>query len=320
MLAKNYGGDQVSTTIGATSNSDWQQIEISNINVTSGSAEIGFYSKAPGSKWIYFDDVEFVSQSAAAVATNTVLNPSWEDDQASTQTPRQWSTQTMGLTGPWVSYCETNGGGHTGNYHGTHYGMIPYEVYTYQVVKNLPNGTYNLKAWVRGGIKGKSQLQAKNYGGPALAANISSSDDWMQVTIQGVTVSNGQCEVGFYSDARAGQWLYYDDIELVRQDNSLLSASMSMSSTDMSAVTSVSLYPNPADGQTSVTGTFNQDEAVVITVVDYQGSQVAQYQRTAVAGTNQFSLDTGSLPSGSYTLRIASSSQPVQVLHLAVVH
>jgi hypothetical protein len=320
MLAKNYGGDQVSTTIGATSNSDWQQIEISNINVTSGSAEIGFYSKAPGSKWIYFDDVEFVAQSAAAVATNTVLNPSWEDDQASTQTPRQWSTQTMGLTGPWVSYCETNGGGHTGNYHGTHYGMIPYEVYTYQVVKNLPNGTYNLKAWVRGGIKGKSQLQAKNYGGPALAANISSSDDWMQVTIQGVTVSNGQCEVGFYSDARAGQWLYYDDIELVRQDNSLLSASMSMSSTDMSAVTSVSLYPNPADGQTSVTGTFNQDEAVVITVVDYQGSQVAQYQRTAVAGTNQFSLDTGSLPSGSYTLRIASSSQPVQVLHLAVVH
>jgi hypothetical protein len=219
-----------------------------------------------------------------------------------------------------VSYCETNGGGHTGNYHGTHYGMIPYEVYTYQVVKNLPNGTYNLKAWVRGGIKGKSQLQAKNYGGPALAANISSSDDWMQVTIQGVTVSNGQCEVGFYSDARAGQWLYYDDIELVRQDNSLLSASMSMSSTDMSAVASVSLYPNPADGQTSVTGTFNQDEAVVITVVDYQGSQVAQYQRTAVAGTNQFSLDTGSLPSGSYTLRIASSSQPVQVLHLAVVH
>ena len=317
MLAKNYGGNQLATPIGAIS--DWQQIEVNNIVVTTGSAEIGFYSKASGSQWIQFDDIEFVAQSAV-VATNAVLNASFEDDQAAVQSPRQWTTQTGSLTGPWVSYTETHGGAHTGTYHGSHYAMLPYEVYTYQVVKNLPNGTYNLKAWIRGGIQNKAQLQAKNYGGPALAANISSSNDWVQVSILGITVSNGQCEVGFYSNGAAGQWLYFDDMELTRQDASSFAASMaSSSSSDFASTTDLGLYPNPADGQTSVTGTFAQDDAVTITVVDYQGTQLAQFQRTAVAGSNQFTLDTSGLPSGSYTLRVASS-QPVQVLHLAVVH
>ncbi|MGI4834044.1 MAG: Ig-like domain-containing protein [Janthinobacterium lividum] len=322
MLAKNYGGGQLSTTIGASTNSDWQQIEISNINVTSGSAEIGFYSKASSNQWIYFDDVELVALPTVATntSTNTVLNASFDDDQAAVQSPRQWATQTGGLTGAWVSYTETHGGAHTGTYHGTHYALLPYEVYTSQVVQNLPKGTYNLKAWVRGGIRGKAQLQASNYGGPALAADIASSDDWTQVSILGITVNNGRCEIGFYSNGPGGQWLYFDDVELTRQSDDALASNLLMSSSDNSATGGLGLYPNPADSQTSITGTFAQEDNVTITVIDYQGTQLAQFQRTAVAGSNQFTLDTSGLPSGSYTLRVASSSQPVQVLHLAVLH
>ncbi|NML67709.1 T9SS type A sorting domain-containing protein [Hymenobacter sp. RP-2-7] len=321
MLAKNYGGGQLSTPIGA-SISDWQQIEITNINVTSGTAEIGFYSKASKNQWIYFDDVELVALPATptpTTAANTVLNASFDDDQAAVLSPRQWKVQTGSLNGPWVSYTESYGGAHTGTYHGTHYSLLPYEIYTNQGVKKLPNGTYNLKAWVKGDIRYKAQLRASNYGGPTLAADIASSADWVQVSVLGITVSNGQCEVGFYSNGPGGQWLYFDDVELTRQDAGSPADNLLMSSSDPAA-SGLGLYPNPANSQTSVTGTFAQNDNVTITVIDYQGTQLAQFQRTAVAGSNEFTLDTSSLPSGTYTLRVVSSSQPVQVLNLAVVH
>ena len=38
---------------------------------------------------------------------------------------------------------------------------------------------------------------------------------WTQVTIPNIPVTNGQCTIGFYSVAGAGQWLNFDDVELV---------------------------------------------------------------------------------------------------------
>ncbi|RZK45820.1 MAG: T9SS type A sorting domain-containing protein [Hymenobacter sp.] len=253
-----------------------------------------------------------------------VLNASFDDDNAAVLSPSQWTTKAGSSPGPWVSYTEAWPGAHTGTYHGTHYSPLPYEVYTYQVVKNLPAGTYNLKAWVKGGGSRICQLQASNYGGPALAADIPGSPgQWTQVSILGLTVSNGQCEIGFYSKAPGGQWLYFDDVELVRQDASLMASSSLASvaaSSSVGADADVALYPNPADSQTTITATFAQADAVTITVYDYQGTRLVQYQRPAVAGSNEFALDTSTLPSGSYTLRLTSASQAMPVLHLAVVH
>ncbi|REE87390.1 O-glycosyl hydrolase [Paenibacillus taihuensis] len=60
MVAKNYGGSQLTANIGAAST--WTQISIPNINVTNGTAEIAFYSIANANNWLAADDVEFYKQ------------------------------------------------------------------------------------------------------------------------------------------------------------------------------------------------------------------------------------------------------------------
>ena len=330
LLAKNYGGATLTAPIAATGSGDWVLVEIDNILVSNGQCELGVYSNAPGGQWLYVDDVALTAQATApaapaapttapaTTASNTVLNPSFDDDQAAVLVPRQWSVQASGSTVANASYVETYPGAHSGTYHGTHYRPEAYEVYTYQVVKNLPNGTYTLSAWVQSsGGQNTAQLQATSYGGPTLAVDVPATalSQWVQVSLLGVIVSNGQCELGFHSNSPGHQWLYFDDVALVRQATSTAAASAQASSTSSS-----SLFPNPADTQTTLTVTFSHTDAVTITLFDAQGAVAAQYQRTALAGDNQFSLPTGNLPSGPYTVQVASSSQATQVLHLAVAH
>ena len=326
MQVRNYGGPQLATTIG-DSGSDWAQVELANIRVTSGTAEIGFYSQAAAGQWIYFDDVELVAQLAAAAPTaatlagNPVRNASFDDDQAAVRKPSGWVTTPGPGTNDNASYTESYGNSRTGSYHGTHYRPEAYEVTTSQLVTGLPNGTYTLSAWVKSsGGQRVAQLQARNYGGsPRTAAAPATPDgQWALVTISNILVANGQCEVGFYSNAPGGQWLYYEDVALTP----LGAGDGNLADNPASAVAPIptpALFPNPADNQTTVSLTLPGSQTVTLTVYDKQGRQLAQYQRAAVAGDNQFSLDTSALPSGLYTLRVASS-QPTQVLRLEVQH
>jgi hypothetical protein len=58
--AKDYGGSAVTATLPISGTS--QQVEIKNINVTSGRCTIGIWSDANANNWAYFDDVEFFRQ------------------------------------------------------------------------------------------------------------------------------------------------------------------------------------------------------------------------------------------------------------------
>lgn len=98
---------------------------------------------------------------------------------------------------------------------GAHYSGAAYTVYTYQTVTGIANGTYTAKAWVKSsGGQVQCYLGAKNYGGSALTANIPRSATWTQVTIANIIVTNGQCEVGIYSNGTTNSWCEFDDIEL----------------------------------------------------------------------------------------------------------
>lgn len=313
--ARNYGGPALSLPL-ASANQQWIQVEISSIAVSNGQCEIGFYSNAQSDQWFFFDDVELTRQAAT---TNTLLNASYDDDQAAVWAPRQWATQTYGTTPYFASYSETYGGAHTGTYHGTHYRPENYEVYTYQTAPNLANGTYTLSAWVRStGWQAQVQLQAKNYGGALVATTIPASPtQWVQVSIPGIVVSNGTCEVGFYSRASGGQWLHFDDVELVRQNTAARTALAAK--TSATAVSAPMLYPNPANDQVVVTATFAQATVADLVLVDTQGIPVATYRRQASGGDNQFTIQTSNLPTGLYMLQI-KGSQTLVTQRLEIRH
>jgi hypothetical protein len=58
---KNYGGSSVSVTTVASDG--YTQLEISNINVSNGQAEIGLWtSDSTGQAWLNVDDMTFFKQ------------------------------------------------------------------------------------------------------------------------------------------------------------------------------------------------------------------------------------------------------------------
>lgn len=198
MQIKNYGGSQVNCDIPTTNS--WTEISIDNINVTNGSIEVGFYSNAPAGKWINVDDVVLEKISTA----NYICNGDFDLN---------------GLNGnPWVfgggtaGYLET--GGVDGNRMAQYSGSA-YNSYTYQMNKNIPNGTYTLKAKVMSsGEQYTAQMQFKNYGGSQVNVDIPTASTWTEISIDRVNVTNGQIEVGFYSNAPAGKWINVDDVRL----------------------------------------------------------------------------------------------------------
>jgi len=319
LQAKNFGAGTLSTAITAT-NGNWVQVSVSDIRVTNGQCEIGFYSKAKSDQFIYFDDVALApqtTQQTAVVTTSSVGNFSFEDDNAGVLAPRQWLTRTGGSTQAYASYSESYPNARTGTYHGTHYRPENYQIYTYQTVTGLANGTYTLSAWVKStGGQPVAQLQAQNYGGSVLGVTVPASPtEWVQITIPNVNVTNGQCEVGIYSQANGGQWLHFDDITL------LPTTASSAKSTPAAFEASVTpaLYPNPANNQVVFTTKVAQESTVSIVITDLQGNTLVTYQRKAVAGENQFTLETNKLADGLYILRIlgsnTTSAQRLEIKH-----
>lgn len=151
---------------------------------------------------------------------NFVVNPGFEANGA-TAASLGWSTWT-GDNNAAAVYTET--GSRSGSYRLTNYSSSPFQVYTYQTLYGIANGTYKLTAWiVGGGAQDAAYLSAKDYGsGPELTANALSLEagweNWEQLSIPGIAVTNNTLTVGFYTyDPNGGTWISIDDLELTPQ-------------------------------------------------------------------------------------------------------
>ena len=136
--------------------------------------------------------------------TNLLTNPGFESGLTG------WTVWSNGNNG--AAYTES--GGHSGSNRLTHWANSAYQVSTYQTFTGLTNGTYTLSAWVQnsGGQK-TCQLYAKNFGGTEKDFALPTSNGtWTQITITGINVTNGQCEVGIWSDANSGNYCSLDDL------------------------------------------------------------------------------------------------------------
>ena len=193
--------------------------------LTAGNNTITLQKDATGDNYVeldYIDVSDFPTVVAGSSMTgnqpNLLTNPGFEHD-APTQTPIGWSVWPGNAgTDANASYTET--GSHTGVYRLTHYKNVAYEVYTFQTVTNVPNGTYTASAWVVSGSNMIADyMDVKDYGGSALQATISNTGwpNWTLITISNIQVTNGQVTLGFYSKGNANDWMSVDDVELVQQ-------------------------------------------------------------------------------------------------------
>jgi hypothetical protein len=150
---------------------------------------------------------------SVGAGNNYVLNPSFEADRVSQNALAGWTDTTNASSDP----NSNHSGGHTGRWSMAQSAASAYTASRYQTIA-APNGTYTLSAWVKssGGQK-SANLFAKNFGAAELDHSIKQAmGSWTQVSISGITVTNGSIQVGVSSDANAGNWVYADDFSLIQ--------------------------------------------------------------------------------------------------------
>ena len=139
---------------------------------------------------------------------NYILNPTFEADRVSQSTLAGWRNSGDG-----------NGnakGARTGNFCAQHWSDRDFKGTLSQNV-TLPNGTYTLKAYAKSsGSINQSYVYVKGYGGEDKHFDIKNAgNNWLEVTIPDIQVTNGKCEVGFSTDAKANAWVKVDDFSLI---------------------------------------------------------------------------------------------------------
>ncbi|WP_426061988.1 right-handed parallel beta-helix repeat-containing protein [Hymenobacter sp. B1770] len=252
---------------------------------------------------------------------NLTLNPGFEADLAPVQAPQAWHTWAGSAgTDADADYTTTTGGAYAGTYHGAHRKDRAYEVYTYQVVKELPTGFYTLRAWTKSsGGQSHALLLAKHFGSGQVSARVPASAGgvtgaWQQVELKDIYVTNGKCEVAFYSNAAAEQWLFYDEVTLVSQSTAI-SSSATTAAVPVGNYSEVQArpqsWPNPVQNELQVSYPSAENQVVEVQLSNLQSARVQlRHKQLVVPGNNQFSLNTSSLKPGLYLLQINGGKQP----------
>ncbi len=160
---------------------------------------------------------------------NLVSNPGFEEDNTGTFNPLHWTKWQANSADVNVNYTESSGGAapaHSGSYYGVHYKATAWQqVNSIQNLTGLANGTYTLSAYVKSTAAIGSMYAGlfdsnKNY----ITTAIPVTNSWTQISMD-VTVTNGQCEIGFLSTSSGNQWIAYDDVSFSLKAGGIVSGS-----------------------------------------------------------------------------------------------
>ncbi|RSK47042.1 glycosyl hydrolase 53 family protein [Hymenobacter rigui] len=229
-----------------------------------------------------------VTPTSPPPVTNVLLNHGFEADGVATQTPASWTSWANTAANYAADYTETNGQAST--YRLTHWLGSAYQVSTYQVKTGLANGTYTLSAWVmNGGGQTACQLYAKNFGGPEKNLTLPVTNTWTQIQLPGIQVTNGQCEIGLWSDANAGNWCSLDNVEL--------RPATVTNTRSVAAVSRFEVYPNPVAHEL----TFVRFTGAATARIYSPTRQLILTRKITVAHP---SIDVSGLAAGLYEVRL----------------
>lgn len=155
---------------------------------------------------------------AVTTPANRLSNAGFEDNGGFTQSPAGWGTWSPNGSDA-ADYAEPSANSHSGGVYGVHWSASAYEVVTYQR-KNVENGTYRASAWVRSsGGQDSAQFYAgrfQTWDGTWVGVPIPAGSGWTLVTLDDLQVTNGHIEVALGSKGSGGQWITFDDVELIR--------------------------------------------------------------------------------------------------------
>ena len=224
-----------------------------------------------------------------------VNNPGFEYT-AATQSPLGWITTSTAD----ADADKTEGPGHSGQFQLTHYKATAYSVTTSQVISNLPNGTYTLRAWVQSG-GGQTTCQLYGRSGTAEQARTLPTGSWQQLSVPGIVGANGQCEIGLRSVAGAGNYCNLDDVELL--------ATVLATAAPASLAGAPQLYPNPAAGPLALSYSLVRPAAVQVALLSLTGQRLRTLADLplAPAGAHRLALGTlDGLPSGVYLVQLTA--------------
>jgi arabinogalactan endo-1,4-beta-galactosidase len=231
----------------------------------------------------------------AAPTPPLVNNPGFEYT-AATQNPLGWTTTSTTD----VDADKTEGPGHSGQFQLTHYKATAYSVTTSQTISNLPNGTYTLRAWVQSG-GGQTTCQLYGRSGTAEQTRAVPTGTWQQLSVPGIVVANGQCEIGLRSVANAGNYANLDDVELV---------ATALATTAPAALASApQLYPNPTAGPLALSYALARPCAVQVALLSLTGQRLRTLAEMPLAPAGAHRLALGSLdglPAGVYLVQLTA--------------
>lgn len=153
------------------------------------------------------------------VGTNLIGNPSFEYVKVSgvdidLQQPVCWiETKSIPGYNPAASVIEASTASHGGSYRLRHDGASDYTTTTKQILSYIPNGLYKLTAWVKSSAHvAASRMRVVNCGSTVPDLELPQTNEWVQVTVDNVNVTNNQATIAFTSTAKANEWLTVDDV------------------------------------------------------------------------------------------------------------
>lgn len=104
-----------------------------------------------------------------------------------------------------------------GNYAARHSADKDYTATLKQTIKDLPDGIYTLRASVKSsGGQNECILYASTGENQYSASLKSQMSNWTDIVVKDIVIENGECEIGVYSDALAGNYMRINDLFLTR--------------------------------------------------------------------------------------------------------
>ncbi|MHB1485023.1 MAG: glycoside hydrolase family 71/99 protein [Saccharofermentanales bacterium] len=109
-----------------------------------------------------------------------------------------------------------NSNGSEGIFHLTQTSLSPFNIETYQYLKELDNGYYTISANIQSsGGQEKCLIKVAGYGGRDLVKKIPQLKSWTKININ-VKVTNNKCTISFISDSPARRWLKVDNVKMLK--------------------------------------------------------------------------------------------------------